>query len=315
MKRALFFASLLIFSFTWTAECMDNWEMQIYDLIDSGKARDAIPMLEQWKEINGEDDPQYWIAGANIWLRLAVNPQIPIALVPHGTAARKQGDLMIVGVPDGLPLDYDPREYLQLDPNNFRKAIEFMETGALRHPYRLDLFAGRAFLYRFTEDTDAEVSALKSMVIDAKAKNGRFETIPPKRFIDGPPEAYQLEILMGFFRQHVQNEEDEAAGKIARLVIEIFPKRPHGYNAMAALESFKENWPEVKKWLEQALQQDPKDSLVIKNLGLCYERLENMDLAIEQYEKVVQLNNDPEFVEFAQTKLKKLRPKSDDNSN
>ena len=52
MKKALVFASLLIFSFTCTAKCSDNWETQIYDFIDSGKA--LVIAVNKWDKLDGD---------------------------------------------------------------------------------------------------------------------------------------------------------------------------------------------------------------------------------------------------------------------
>ena len=118
-------------------------------------------------------------------------------------------------------------------------------------------------------------------------------------------------MLASYAREHLQmqNEADDRAGKaVAELLIKIFPKRPHGYNFMGALASYEGNWTEVKKWLLLALEQDPDDSLVIANLGYCYEKLGDTNSSIEQYKRVINLNNNPEQVKRAKAKLTEFEP-------
>ena len=310
----IFWTLLLFFScVAWQAESTRNWEEDIYSLLDQQNSTGALEVLEEWKADNGENNPQYWVAGGNIWFQIAFKPTLEITELPYGKyklGSAKGKELTITNPKTGDVVGKIGEGEPVIDTNAMKKALSFLDEGVRRNPHRLDIFTGRAHLYRTMGDLKGELIALESLAKDPKPKNGKYET-GPGRILEGEIEDYQVDMLASYAREHLQmqNEADDRAGKaVAELLIKIFPKRPHGYNFMGALASYEGNWTEVKKWLLLALEQDPDDSLVIANLGYCYEKLGDTNSSIEQYKRVINLNNNPEQVKRAKAKLTEFEP-------
>jgi tetratricopeptide (TPR) repeat protein len=314
MSRNLYFAFLFIACTALPIQCEESFEKQIYALLDNGKSQEALDTLEKWKTINGENDPQYWVAAANTWFQIAAKPTLEISPLSNGKYRAQVGsdsEIILTDPKSGKEVGKITEGAPQVDETKARKAISFLDEGIRRNPQRLDIFTGRAHLYRAIADLKGELAALERLVKDPKPKDGKFE-IGPKKIFDGSVEEYKLEMLMAYAREHLEKQnknDDNAAKAIAELTMRMFPKRPHGYNLMGVMASYENNWPEFKKWLLLALEQDAKDSLVIMNLGNCYEHLGDTKSAIEQYKKVILLNSDAELVSDAKIKLEKLESK------
>ena len=311
MNKWLFPSLLLFFSLALQGKSKDSYEEKINTLIDAHNYAEALKVLELWKSNKGEADPQYWVAGGNIWFGLAVKPTMEVTDLPNGSYEAKASDdtnIIIVDPKTGNQVGEILQGKPAVDRQDMMKAISFLDEGIRRNSQRLDIFIGRAHLYRVLEDLKGELTSLESFISDPKPRNGKFETAPGQ-FLKGNLAEFQLDMLMAYAREHLKKQDkanDEAAKGIAELIIQAFPKRPHGYNLLGALATYDDNWLEAKKWLQLALEQDSADSLVLANLGRCYEMLGDTASARQQYEKIIGLNNDPKIVESTKAKLATL---------
>jgi tetratricopeptide (TPR) repeat protein len=310
MRKIICLSVLIFFCVSWPAKSEADWGKKIYALLDKGDTQQALKLLEEWKANHGEDDPQYWVAGGNIWAHIAVAPTLEISAAPFDQD--KDGEAIVLTNPQTGKVAGKIVEGPPIIKNeDMKKAVSFLDEGIRRNPYRLDIFTGRAHLYRTMGDLKGELAALESLVKEPKPKNNGFEEGPGNK-LQEPIEEYQLDMLTAYAREHLEKRDktnDEAGKAVAELIMKLFPKKPHGYNLMGALASYTNDWSLVKKWLLLALEQDPRDSLVVGNLGFCNERLGDIQSAIVQYRKIIELNNDPELVESAKAKLAKLKVK------
>lgn len=308
MKCPFWIPLLLLSSFAWTSE-KKNWEEEIYKALDQGKSKQALDLLEGWKATHGESDPQYWVAGANIWQQLGTTPTVEVTALPPGEykADLEKNKGLVISDPDsGKPVGTIADGRPTFDPEKIKKAISFLDEGIRRNPYRLDIFVGRAHLYRTMDDLDGELAALDHLVKDPKPKNGMYETRAGHQ-LKGKLEEFQLEMLTAYAREHLEAGNQKALQAVAELIMRSFPKQPHGYNIVGVLARIRNDYPEAIKWYLKALEQEPSDSLVLSNLAYCYLQMGDTKSAVLQFRRIVELQNDPELVKQAKEELGKLK--------
>jgi len=193
----------------------------------------------------------------------------------------------------------------KINDASIRRAIVFLDEGVQRAPWRLDIFVGRAHLYRMLGDLQGELKALDSFVTDPKPNSGHFES-GPGGTVKEPLADFQIDMLNSYSNEHFQKEtkaDDIAGVAVAKLLMKYFPKRAQGYNLMAAAASYKNDWNECLSWLNQALHVAPTDSLVWANKAKCLEKLHDLSGAKECYKEIIRLNNDPDHVKQAKNAL------------
>jgi tetratricopeptide (TPR) repeat protein len=286
-----------------------TYETKVFSQIRSDDIDGALKTLELWKAHNGEKDPQYWVAGGNVWYYKGREETVQITALKPGTYKMDSPSGESVDIKDpktgkvvGAISDGPPK----IDEVKVRKAIGFLDKGIALAPDRLDIYTGRATLYRSLGDLPGELKALRSMATDPVAVGGHFED-GSGQWLDESLEDYQVDMLNNYAREHFEKENasNDAAGvAVAKLLIELFPKRAQGYNLLAAAASYRKDWTECVAWLDKALQADPKDSLVLFNKAHALEELGQKGRAVVIYRRIIELNNDEKYVELAKGRIK-----------
>jgi tetratricopeptide (TPR) repeat protein len=283
---------------------LPKWKL--YELVKAGDAGAVEQALATWKLNGGEEDPEYWVTGANSWSHLGQRPTVSIGAATGGDRGfpitEDKTSKVVGSISEGEP---------KIDVQRVKKAIAFLDEGTRRFPHRLDLFVGRAHLYRSVGDLPGELAALEALVKNPRQSEGHFETGPGKP-LEGSIEDYQVDMLTSYASEHFEKggaQEMKAVREIGRLGMRLFPRRAHGYNLVAAAASSREDWPEVKRQLESALRVAPDDPLVVANLGDCLEKLGDKKGAITRYRRVLELTDDPNLVHQAQSRLSALEAK------
>ena len=312
MKKTFLLFSLVLAVTPLLSKTTGDWEKAINAKLDQSKPLEAQEILKEWKLNKGESDPQYWVAGGNIWIAMGYEVPAVVTNVPLGTYKLGKGDDQAIPIQDqktgktvGQITDGPP----QIDRPKMLKAIDCLNHGVQVAPQRLDIFTGRAHLYRLMGDLKCELKALESLSSDPKPKDGHFEDGPGKTMKKNLAD-YQVEMLNTYAREHYEKEttyDDNAGAQVAQLLIRKFPKYAQGYNLMAAAASFKGDWKGSVQWLDKALTVAPADSLVWANKGYGLNKLKDWTGARKCYEKVLLLNNDPGMVQTAKEELKKLK--------
>jgi len=91
----------------------------------------------------------------------------------------------------------------------------------------------------------------------------------------------------------------EAAAEAQYWIGELWLREKNYAAAAKAFQQVKRRFAEYERWYV----------LSLLNLGYCYEKMEQWDLAAEQYRLVLALRSDDEFARTARSRLEKLRSK------
>ncbi|HXC62975.1 MAG TPA: hypothetical protein VNZ67_01395, partial [bacterium] len=128
-----------------------TYETKVFSQIRSDDIDGALKTLELWKAHNGEKDPQYWVAGGNVWYYKGREETVQITALKPGTYKMDSPSGESVDIKDpktgkvvGAISDGPPK----IDEVKVRKAIGFLDKGIALAPDRLDIYTGRATLYR-----------------------------------------------------------------------------------------------------------------------------------------------------------------------
>ena len=293
-------------------QTVSKQEKAIEELLRKKSYGEALKSLESWKKEKGEQSPEYWIAGANIWFTMGRESTVAITSLPEGKYNLGEAGKESVQIQDvksgkvvGAITDGPPK----IDKAKIRKAIEFLDQAIQLAPNRVDIYTGRAHLYRSMDDLKGELGALESLATEPKAIKGHFET-GRGNVLDEPLEDFQVGMLNSYAREHFEKEteaDDKAGLEVAKMLVRLFPKKVQGYNLMGVAANYKKDWKEGVKWLDQALAVAPEDSLVIYNKGYSLEKMGDKAGAKKCFEKILLLNNDPEYVDLAKEQLEKLK--------
>ncbi len=302
-------AAVLFFTASTSLAAAPSPKDKIFAKLEAHDMSGAEAALARWKADKGEADPEYWVAGANVYFEMGYQSTLALESLP--AAQDKVGDGKSVVFSDkksGKPVGVITAGAPHIDMPTIKKAIGYLDEGVRRFPNRLDMFVGRAHLYRTIGDLPGELAALTSLTKDPQAKAAPFKDgdAPLTRSL----EDWQVTMLNTYAREHFDADGDEQwrdGIAVATLLTKQFPKRAEGYNLLAVGATMQGDWSAAKRQFEAALSVAPRDALVVGNLGYCLEKLGDNKGAIAQYEKVVALDNDASEVARAKSRLAALQ--------
>jgi tetratricopeptide (TPR) repeat protein len=127
-------------------------------------------------------------------------------------------------------------------------------------------------------------------------------TDPADKFVPEKLHSYGM-----YYEKKDTREDDQRFLKIAMLATEQYPNHPFAYNDVALYYSNTGDRKKTREWLEKAHQVDPKDGLIIFNLGRISAEAGDKVAARKWYEESIMADPEGEHVEAAKEALKKLK--------
>ena len=130
--------------------------------------------------------------------------------------------------------------------------------------------------------------------------------------IPEPADKFVPEKLHGYATYYGKKEtpeDDERLLQIATYSAEQFPNHPYAFNDVAVYYSIKGDNAKTREWLEKANKVDPKDTLVMTNLGYVCSKLGDNVAARKWYEAVIKADPNGELATRAKEGLSKLKKK------
>jgi tetratricopeptide (TPR) repeat protein len=270
-----------------------------YKQLQEQKAADTqvAPFLNEWRE-KAPNDPEAWVASANHYFN---KRQVMISRKPPG-----KGDFSVNDAKTGKQAGSISFEQ---DKASVKHAAALLQEATTKFPDRLDIWCGLAFIDQESGDFDGEVSTLRKMAAYARDHPAELkwlqgEKLPasPDQFIPDKLHSYAL-----YYEKKEDPEGDERFMQIAMFSTEQFPNHPYGFNDVAMYYSLQNDNGKTREWLEKANKIDPKDTLVLMNLGKVSLKLGDRAGAQKYYHEVVKVDPNGEYAEGAKEALKKLK--------
>ena len=254
------------------------------------------PLLNDWRE-KRPNDPDAWITSANYYFN---QRQVMIS--------RKKSQKGDFSLTDKTGKQAGSISF-ESDEAATKRAADLLQQATTKFPDRLDIWCGLAFVYQESGDFDSEFSTLQRMVSYARDHlaqlrwlNGENLPEPADHFIPGKLHSYGM-----YYEKKENPEDDKRFLKIATFAAEQFPGHPYAFNDVALYYSIAGDNAKTREWLEKANRINPKDTLVLMNLGqICSKLGDNRD-ARKWYQEVLKVDPEGEYAPQATDALAKLK--------
>jgi tetratricopeptide (TPR) repeat protein len=254
------------------------------------------PLLNEWRE-KRPNDPDAWITSANYYFN---QRQVMIS-----RKKPQKGDFSLT---DKTGKQAGSISF-ESDEAATKRAADLLQQATTKFPDRLDIWCGLAFVYQESGDFDSEFSTLQRMVSYARDHlaqlrwlNGENLPEPADHFIPRKLHSYGM-----YYEKKENPEDDKRFLKIATFAAEQFPGHPYAFNDVALYYSIAGDNAQTREWLEKANRINPKDTLVLMNLGqICSKLGDNRD-ARKWYQEVLKVDPEGEYALQATNALAKLK--------
>ena len=262
--------------------------------------KQAKAILNEWKAAS-PGDPEYYIAAANFVL----NQESSVSI---STKKAGPGDLVVADQKTGREVG----SISTAAPSTaaYQQAIGLLKEALTKAPARIDIYLGLATLYQDSGGPDELVKELSAMAAYANQHPGTLLYKDGKPYPE-PARENLSHAISNFARRCFEagtKQGDETFHSLAQLAVNAFPDREYGYNLMGIYYSTIDEKPRLAlENYERALQLVPDDSLVWINVGVVHNMAGEKKEAVEAFNKVIALNNDPGCVKQAQAELAKLK--------
>jgi len=299
-SKGVFFA-LVLFSVPGTAPAED-YAAKFKQLQEQKAADEQIDsLLDEWRA-KQPDDPDGWITSANYYFNQSVAPML-------STKPAEKGDYGLTDKKTG-----NAAGSITFRPNvaqTSRDAKAILQEATTKFPDRLDIWCGLAWMNQEGGDFDNELATLKEMVAYSREHSTQLKWLKGQP-IDQPEDQFVPEKLHSYATYYAKKEnpeDDKRMLKIATFSAEQYPNHPYAFNDVAVYYAINKDFAKTREWLEKANKVDPKDTLVIRNLGYVCAKLGDNAAARKWYEAVIKTEPDGENTAAAKEALGKLKKK------
>jgi len=264
MKPVLYaLATAIIFPLSLRGE---DFAVQLKKMSPTSSAQDIQKFIKDSYEVN-KNDPAYYVASANYWWNLSLEPNI-------STKPSEKGDFVVSDPKTGKEVGSMSTEG-RVNPQVPDNAVELLREALKRFPNRIDIGMGLAYMLRELDTQKDCLDVLLQVLQNAeknpnnlKWKNGEPLPEPSNTFIPELMQGYT-----GSFYRLENKEGDALCNSLCEAIIRAYPDHPYAYNILGALCSANKDDEGCAKYLLIAYQKAPSDSIVILNLANTYRRL------------------------------------------
>jgi len=248
-------------------------------------------------------NPEIYISAANYYFRKAHKERVQLS-----TRTPQKSDFAVRDPKTGEIVGSMGTQ-TEIDRSTAQHSIDILSKATQNFPERMDIWFGLAYINKELDNFESVYAALEAAFNYAtshqtglKWKSGQPLSKDPEHFI---PENAQ-----GYLRHYYNRdtpEDDERFLKLAKLLSAYFPKHPYPINAIAGYYAAKEQWSQALLYLEKAYALDPRDTLIMMNLGMAHAKLHENAKAKSYYQKVIASETDSETRNEAREKLSELK--------
>jgi len=263
-----------------------DFEAKLHPLVTAHEYAAAETLIDR-RERALPGDAEVYVSRGNLYFQMAFGPMANAA----------------AGLPGAAPTDSAGNPHRAPDTLLVRRAMESVRDGIARHPERLDMRFGLAYLLQQLGDPESEFAVLSNAVAYAKQHPDSLrwtygEPLP------SPPDEYVPQVLHDYVRFYLERDlpgDDLPMLAIARLSAEAYPRNNKSTNDVAFYYGTRGEWQRSLEFLRRAEQADSSDALVLYNLGWAHENLGHKSLAVRYYTRAVAAGEAGRMTDVAQS--------------
>jgi tetratricopeptide (TPR) repeat protein len=254
-------------------------------------------VLDEWRS-KQPDDPEAWVTSANYYFnqgQINISTKKPAGrdfVVKDAKTEKTAGSISF-----------------EQDKVSVKRAADLLQEATTKFPDRLDIWCGLAWMNQEGGNFDNEFATLKKMVAHVREHPQGLKWLKGQP-LDEPADKFIAEKLHSYGTHYEKREnptDDDRFLKIAMFSAEQFPNHPYAFNDVAVYYSIKGDNAKTREWLEKANKIDPKDTLVMTNLGYVCSKLGDNAAARKWYEAVIKADPNGELATRAKDGLAKLK--------
>ena len=290
-------ALLVVFSVRSQAE---DYAARFKELQSQKAPGDQIDsLLDEWRA-KQPNETDAWITSANYYFNQSVGANI-------STKKPEKGDFKLTDKKTGKQaggISFKPGVV-----QTSRQASELLTEATNKFPDRLDIWCGLSWMYQERGDFENEFATLKKLVAYAREHPAGLKWLKGEP-IDGPADKFVPEKLHSYgmyYEKKDTRDDDQRFLKIATFSTEQYPNHPFAYNDVALYYSNTGDRKKTREWLEKAHQVDPKDGLIMFNLGRISAEAGDKAAARKWFEESIKADPEGDHAEPAKEALKKLK--------
>ena len=257
--------------------------------------------LAQWAGI-GQQDPEFYVCYANYYTNLAKKEVINMTTVPP--AAGEESFTINDSV--GNVVGY-LRSTTVMDAELSAQSLVWLNKGIARFPQRLDLLFGKVYLFGKLLQYDSFGITLLSAI--EKSVDNQFAWQWSKGVALQDGKQFLFSTCQDYIAQ-LFNAEDSSAllwiEPISLALLEIDPKNVPCTSNLAVSNMMLQRWDEALVHLGKAHALDPKDDIVLANMGYCNLQLRNKAQA-KKYYSLLKKSEEPQYQALAKEMLQEVK--------
>ena len=257
--------------------------------------------LAQWAGI-GQQDPEFYVCYANYYTNLAKKEVINMTTMPP--AAGEESFTINDSV--GNVVGY-LRSTTVMDAELSAQSLVWLNKGIARFPQRLDLLFGKVYLFGKLLQYDSFGITLLSAI--EKSVDNQFAWQWSKGVALQDGKQFLFSTCQDYIAQ-LFNAEDSSAllwiEPISLALLEIDPKNVPCTSNLAVSNMMLQRWDEALVHLGKAHALDPKDDIVLANMGYCNLQLRNKAQA-KKYYSLLKKSEEPQYQALAKEMLQEVK--------
>jgi tetratricopeptide (TPR) repeat protein len=301
--RTIFAAHLIVICFsTPNVLPLDAAEFNsIVDLMQKEKYKLAFDRIQKIKNVN-PNDPEYFVLSINYYF---LKSQTNYINLKSGTPT-KDSVLMLTDTLTGEPVGYID-DTTVFDFDTLKLGISILKNGISLHPNRLDMRIGLITVAEHSGLYKEMASEILSILAMSNSNRNKWSWSFSRPYHNDGRELIleSVQCRMPNLMRIGTVQTDSLAELIANSLIKKYPESVYGHSNLGILYLMQGNFDKGLPHLLQALEIDPRDGIVISNLGRVYLGLGKKEKAMECFNLLLKVGS-PAEQEFAKDALKQI---------
>lgn len=265
----------------------------------------AEKLLANWKGAKN-NDPEFYTAAFNLYVTKSRTEVITVGKNPKG------GN--VLQLMDQDTNKKEPAGYIYSEtyykPAILKIGFEYIDTGIIKYPSRLDMRFGKIYMLGETQDYESFTKEIIKTIDYSNVSKNKWTWTNNEPTKEDPKE-FLLSSIQNYVMQLYNTGDDSLLDnmrRIAETALKYYPDHVESLTNVAITYMVKGEYDKALPLLLKAEKIAPKDYIVLSDIALCYARKKDTKNAIKYYELTAKYGSD-EIKESANKELENLKKK------